>query len=178
MTDKPNPDSPQQDAPKESVSPASSLDLAHALDELVAARESAGFHGDTDGASPEMDGSAPVKSSAGRCPQLAAWPLLVSGEAQPFEADELLTHAAGCPACAEHSPQPRRRPLWLRNSPQLPHCLPRPTTGRGIWQPDWLQPATRRQTKAGRKHRRSIFGAAWPWPQPWFSPSAASLSGA
>jgi len=100
MTDKPNPDSPQQDAPKESVSPASSLDLAHALDELVAARESAGFHGDTDGASPDMDGSAPVKSSAGRCPQLAAWPLLVSGEAQPFEADELLTHAAGCPACA------------------------------------------------------------------------------
>ena len=100
MSDKPNPDSPQQEASKESASLASRLVLAHALDELIAGRSSAGTPGGPDGASPDMEGPAQSESSAGRCPQPAAWPLLVSGEAQPFEADELFTHAADCPDCA------------------------------------------------------------------------------
>jgi len=92
MNDKPNPDSPQQTG-----SLASRRDLAHALDDLIAGKHSAGTSGSPDG---EGQGEARFESSPGRCPQPAAWSLLLSGEAQPLEADELLTHAADCPACA------------------------------------------------------------------------------
>ncbi len=97
MSDKPNPDFGQQGAPQGDVLPASRLDLAHALDELIAARSSAGTPGGSNG---EAQSAVRLESSSGRCPQPAAWSLLLSGEAQPFEADELFTHAADCPDCA------------------------------------------------------------------------------
>jgi tetratricopeptide (TPR) repeat protein len=97
MSDKPNPGSPHQGNPQESVPSAPPLDLAHALDELIAGRSSAAVPGN-----PENEGQSAerLESSPGRCPQPAAWSLLLSGEAQPFESDELLTHAADCTACA------------------------------------------------------------------------------
>jgi tetratricopeptide (TPR) repeat protein len=98
MSDKPNPGSPHQGTPQESVPAASSLDLANALDELIARRSSEAAPGSLEH---ESQSAGRWESSPGRCPQPAAWSLLLSGEAQPFESDELLTHAADCPACGE-----------------------------------------------------------------------------
>jgi tetratricopeptide (TPR) repeat protein len=95
MKYEPNPDSSLQGKPQPAASAASRLELAHALDELIAGQPSAGVAGSRSG---EADGQ--LNPSPGRCPQRAAWSLLLSGEAQPFEADELLTHGADCPACA------------------------------------------------------------------------------
>jgi len=101
MSDKPNPDSPLQGAsqdggPQQCESTASRLDLANALDELIVGRAPAAAPG-----SPDAEGQSVkrLEPGPGRCPQPAAWSLLMSGEAQPFEADELLAHAADCPAC-------------------------------------------------------------------------------
>jgi CHAT domain-containing protein len=116
MTDIPSPDSPKQGAPQESVSPTSQPDLARAFDDLIKGRPVAEAPGSQELASPNPGvpdsaislptspaepGQSPdqFQSSPERCPQPAAWSLLLSGEAQPFEADELLTHAAYCPAC-------------------------------------------------------------------------------
>jgi hypothetical protein len=97
MSDKPNPDSPLQGAsqdggPQQCESTASRLDLANALDELIVGRAPAAAPG-----SPDAEGQSVkrLEPGPGRCPQPAAWSLLMSGEAQPFEADELLAHATG-----------------------------------------------------------------------------------
>src|ERR1019366_2319482 len=106
MSDKLNPDSPQQgttqqSAPQHGVTPASPLELARALDELIAGQPIAGVAGGPGGEVPDVETEGHLKSSPGGCPQRAAWSLLFSGEAQPIEADELLNHAAECPACAK-----------------------------------------------------------------------------
>jgi len=94
MSDKPNPDSPTPSSQRS--------DLARALDELIAGRTSADASGTPDPNRPGLQppSAAPPASSPSRCPQPAAWSLLLSGEAQPVESDELFTHAAACPACA------------------------------------------------------------------------------
>src|SRR5580658_5654494 len=95
MDDRLNSDSAQRGASQQGASSPSKADLARALDELIAGSPSAGEPGSSGG-----PGAQRPESSRGRCPQPAAWSLLLSGEAQPFEADELFTHAAECPACA------------------------------------------------------------------------------
>jgi CHAT domain-containing protein/tetratricopeptide (TPR) repeat protein len=101
MSDKPNPNSPRQGDPlqgdpRQSAPAASWLDFARALDELIAEQPSAEAN-----SSLEREGlsEVSVQPSPGRCPQRSAWSLLLSGEAQPLEADELFAHAAECPAC-------------------------------------------------------------------------------
>jgi len=139
MSDKPNPDFEPQGAPQGSVSPASRFDLAQALDELIAGRSSAGTP-----ASSNRDGQSAIRleSSPGRCPQPAAWSLLLSGEAQPFEADELFTHAADCPSCAN-----LLRSLTADPSEKETSTLHSSSSASG----DWQQKLAVRLAQTGRK---------------------------
>jgi len=95
MNFKPNPGSPQQGGSRQASPVASRIELEQALGELLSGQSPAGHPLSTD-----EEGAGTSKASLGRCPQKVAWSLLLSGEAQPSEADELLAHAADCAACA------------------------------------------------------------------------------
>ena len=172
MSDKLNPDSPQQGTAQQRQSAASRFDMAHALDELIAGQSAAVAPGRSNGEVEEQ-----LNSSPGRCPQRAAWSLLLSGEAQPIEADELLTTrptarpAPGSFAVSPPTPRPGK-------SPQSPRFLLPQAPGRNNWQCVSLKLHTGLQGKGRRSARRSISGVALPWLQLFCWPLAASSAGA
>jgi tetratricopeptide (TPR) repeat protein len=95
MSDDLNPDRPQK-LPEDA--------LAKAFEELIEGRS-------TRAESPREDAQGvPPAGTPSPCPELGAWPELLSGEAPPAETanpanaaklDALLAHAAQCPTCAE-----------------------------------------------------------------------------
>jgi tetratricopeptide (TPR) repeat protein len=150
MSDKLNPDSPQQGTAQQRQSAASRFDMAHALDELIAGQSAAVAPGRSNGEVEEQ-----LNSSPGRCPQRAAWSLLLSGEAQPIEADELLTHAADCPACAR-----LLRSLTADPSAGEISTISTFSSSTGVWQKQLavrLSQTPHRPAREGTKKRSSLY---------------------